>query len=439
MGELNIYNKLMEVINNIFGVCALMASMGAESGMRSNNAQNSSMKKLGMTDEEYTLAVDNNLYTNFATDKIGYGLCQWTSSGRKQGLLNYAKAKGVSIADEDMQIEWVLHELQVAYKSVFNALKNATSIKEASDIVVLKYERPASVGKNASEEKKNSTLEKRAAIGQEIYERMVGMTADKIINMALSYVGTKESPANSNNVIFNTHYYGREVKGSSYPWCMAFVWDIFRMCGASGLFYDGKKTASCTTLMNWAKSKGKFITKGFKPGDVIFYNFDSDAKSEHTGICVSATSTTVTCIEGNTSASGSQDNGGMVMQKTRKLNLVLGAYRPNYEEAEETKDNAYAIFVKGVQKACGAKVDGVASTSLLSRTVTISSVKNNRHAVVKPVQQYLNDIGYPCGKADGIFGSKTRNAVVEYQKTNGCISDGEITAGKKTWKKLLKL
>ena len=103
------------------------------------------------------------------------------------------------------------------------------------------------------------------------------------------------------------------------------------------------------------------------------------------------------------------------------------------------KDSAYVTFVKGVQKACGAKVDGVASTSLLSRTVTISSVKNNRHAVVKPVQQYLNDIGYPCGTADGIFGSKTRNAVINYQKANGCISDGEITAGKKTWKKLLKL
>ena len=35
--------------------------------------------------------------------------------------------------------------------------------------------------------------------------------ASEILELAKSYEGTKESPANSNNVIFNTHYYGREV------------------------------------------------------------------------------------------------------------------------------------------------------------------------------------------------------------------------------------
>ncbi len=52
--------------------------------------------------------------------------------------------------------------------------------------------------------------------------------ASTILKKAKSYIGTKEKPANSNNVKFNTDYYGHSVKGSSYPWCCAFVWDIFR-------------------------------------------------------------------------------------------------------------------------------------------------------------------------------------------------------------------
>ena len=35
--------------------------------------------------------------------------------------------------------------------------------------------------------------------------------ASQIVNKALSYVGTAESPPYSNNVIFNTDYYGAPV------------------------------------------------------------------------------------------------------------------------------------------------------------------------------------------------------------------------------------
>ena len=68
----------------------------------------------------------------------------------------------------------------------------------------------------------------------------------KVMELAFSYVGTKEEPPNSNNVCFNTRYYGREVSGSNYPWCMAFLWSLFDEAGLSKEF--GKKTASCTTF-----------------------------------------------------------------------------------------------------------------------------------------------------------------------------------------------
>lgn len=96
-------------------------------------------------------------------------------------------------------------------------------------------------------------------------------------------------------------------------------------------------------------------------------------------------------------------------------------------------------FVKDVQAAIGAKMDGIAGSETLSKTVTVSKTKNNRHAVVKPIQKYLNILGYSCGTADGIAGPKFDTAIKAYQKANGCITDGEITAKMNTWKSLLGL
>ena len=43
---------------------------------------------------------------------------------------------------------------------------------------------------------------------------------------------------------------------------------------------------------------------------------------------------------------------------------------------------------------------------------------------VKAIQEYLNKNGFDCGKADGIFGSKTRDALKKWQKKNGLTADG---------------
>lgn len=95
-------------------------------------------------------------------------------------------------------------------------------------------------------------------------------------------------------------------------------------------------------------------------------------------------------------------------------------------------------FIKDIQKACGAAVDGIAGPETLSKTVTVSAKKNNKHAVVKFVQKRLLVLGYAeVGTADGIAGPKFTSAVAHFQQDNGCYVDGEITARNKTWKKLL--
>ena len=70
---------------------------------------------------------------------------------------------------------------------------------------------------------------------------------------------------------------------------------------------------------------------------------------------------------------------------------------------------------------------------------TLSAVKNRTHRAVKPVQQRLWQLGYTqVGEADGIAGKKFTAAVKAFQKDKGCVSDGELTAGGKSWKKLME-
>ena len=170
-------------------------------------------------------------------------------------------------------------------------------------------------------------------------------TADAVVNLALSYVGIAEAPVN--DVIFNTHYYGHSVNGSKYPWCMAFVWDVFRIAEASELFYDGKKTASCPTLMAWADDKKKLYTTGQR-GDIVFFNFGGGNVATHTGIVVTANADgSCETVEGNT-GSVSQTNGGMVATKHRTKGVILGFYRPDYRKetpmATTKKEKAFKPY-----------------------------------------------------------------------------------------------
>lgn len=147
-----------------YGVYGLMGNLKAESGLNPKNLQNTYNKKLSLTDEEYTSQVDNGIYTNFVRDSAGYGLAQWTYWSRKQNMLNFMKSKKKSIGDLEGQLDFLYKELSEGYKGVLQALKTATSIREASDVVLLQFERPANQGE--------SVQKTRASYGQEFYDQL---------------------------------------------------------------------------------------------------------------------------------------------------------------------------------------------------------------------------------------------------------------------------
>ncbi len=96
-------------------------------------------------------------------------------------------------------------------------------------------------------------------------------------------------------------------------------------------------------------------------------------------------------------------------------------------------------YIKQIQSALCVTTDGIAGRKTIAATITVSKTKNNKHAVVKPLQEYLNYLGYDCGNADGIAGAKFDSAVKRFQKDHRCVVDGELTAQKNTWKKLLTI
>ena len=160
-------------------------------------------------------------------------------------------------------------------------------------------------------------------------------TVSELLDIARRQIGTRESPPSSNNVRYNTWYYGREVSGSAYPWCMVFVQWVFDQA-------DVKlpvRTASCGALMRAAQSAGCWVTGDYRPGDVVIYDFPGGAATDHCGIVESVDGTYISAIEGNTSSTNNAD-GGAVERRARKFSQIVGAVRPSYDkEVEEVRYN----------------------------------------------------------------------------------------------------
>ena len=112
--EKTIWNTLQAAIGNAYGTAGLMGNLYAESALKPGNLQNTGNKALGMTDEQFVVAVDSGEYSaeKFSHDGYGMGLAQWTYYTRKQALLNFVKAAGKSIGDLETQLAFLLQEIK---------------------------------------------------------------------------------------------------------------------------------------------------------------------------------------------------------------------------------------------------------------------------------------------------------------------------------------
>ena len=156
-------------------------------------------------------------------------------------------------------------------------------------------------------------------------------TADQILAMARGELGYKESPAGSNRT-----KYGAWFGLDGQPWCMMFIQWVFFQAGAYELL--PAHTGSCGAFMRASQAQGRWVTEGYRPGDIVIYNFPgNDALTDHCGIVITPLTDGIRAIEGNT-AVGDDSNGGEVMERTRPERFILGAHRPDYDEEEEDLD-----------------------------------------------------------------------------------------------------
>lgn len=169
-------------------------------------------------------------------------------------------------------------------------------------------------------------------------------TVKDLLSIATEQIGITENPPNSNTVRYNTWYYGREVKGKDYPWCMVFCQWVFGQAKVAVPI----RTASCTTMMTAAKKHNRWINnRHLQPGDLVLFNFQGQTDlSTHCGILKSIDGIKMEVIEGNTSLSN-DTNGGSVMLRTRKTSQALGAFRPIFDR-EEDLDMTKEEFIKSL-------------------------------------------------------------------------------------------
>jgi hypothetical protein len=145
-------------------------------------------------------------------------------------------------------------------------------------------------------------------------------SAPRFIEVAKAEIGTIEQGDNLTK-------YGEFTKANGLPWCGSFV----NWCAAQA----GVKLHSVVSTALGAH-KFKEVSRWHETpqiGDLAFMDFPHDGvdRISHVGIVVKVGQTSVLTIEGNTSGTGDQRNGGMVMVKRRSLGKeIVGFGRPKF-------------------------------------------------------------------------------------------------------------
>ena len=162
------------------------------------------------------------------------------------------------------------------------------------------------------------------------------MSLSKVIEIARADLGYTENPPGSNRVKYWDAY---DPKMQGQPWCVAFLWWVYQQAGERMAFFGGGKTASCSMLLRWYREQGLAVdVADIQVGDIVILNFSGTKDTQHCGLVTVVDRVAVTrkllqiqTIEGNTSVNGSQDNGGMVAEKTRYPSQIVGVCRPPYK------------------------------------------------------------------------------------------------------------
>ncbi len=132
-----IYNYLIGKGLKPFQAAGLMGNMEAEAHFEPRLVEYAFSSPPHLSD---TVPPDQN-----SKGQPGYGLIQWTSPGRKQGLRDIATAKGLSTGNLGLQMDYLWQELTTKYKTVYDNLIASSDVESATYIILHDYETPSDI------------------------------------------------------------------------------------------------------------------------------------------------------------------------------------------------------------------------------------------------------------------------------------------------------
>ena len=209
---------------------------------------------------------------------------------------------------------------------------------------------------------------------------------DKIIDYALSEVGyTQQNGYNKFSAEFGSGY---------MPWCNYFVVWCAKQAGISPRKITGTSSywGNCEIYMRGLMKQGRFFPNdgSYTPqkGDLVFYNSARNtSNSTHIGFVLSANSSTVTTVEGNTSVKGTRGVGKKVRPRYSYIGdmVIIGFGVPAYDNEEipkvKIKKTAQAAPAAAVKKVNAGKLIDVrkfeTNATAQERLYFIESAKMN--------------------------------------------------------------
>lgn len=450
---------------NPYAIAGIMGNMKAESNLLPNNLQSAYEKSLGMTDEQYTKAVDNGTYTNFIHDSAGYGLAQWTYWSLKEDLYNLCKERNKSISDIQCQLDCLYQQL--TNNKLLGSLNSTTSVRAASDIFLTKFERP----KDQSEKVQIA----RANYGQEFYNQFAGRTVRGGTESKMKYNNTNKPLI---CMMTNSTCYKKTGRmavkgilwhstGANNPWLKRYVQpsdnasdkaELLTKLGKNQYKNDWNHISVEAGLNAWIGklADGTVATVQTMPWDYRPWGCGSGNRGSCNNgwiqfeICEDALTdkayfeaiykeacelTAYLCKMFSLNPKDSVSFNGVsvpvILCHQDSYKLGLGSNHGDvynwFNKYGKTMDNV-RNDVAALMTSSGTIIPSQTTTSTQISQSSSCLGKGDNGPEVEQLQKNLIKLGYSCGSwgADGDFGNDTKKAVIKFQKEHGLSADGLV-------------
>jgi len=251
----------------------------------------------------------------------------------------------------------------------------------------------------------------------------------KLIDIASAELGTKEIQGTKHNhrILEYAHEAGFDwVNDDETPWCSIFLNWVTHKAG-----YERSKDARSKSWRNVGKA-----VKNPQPGDVILFGTKGSLdKIYHVGIFTgfSEDGRKVFCLGGNqTNAVSISKMWRFEVAGYRRLESTGSVIDMTGEEDTEVSQEVKKTTDKKQPKKT---TQSVPKPDLYLHATRLR--KGHEGKEVSRLQEVLNAAGFDCGEVDGVFGEKTKKAVVMAQLKAGLRMTGKTN--RKTRKYLAKI